>query len=668
MPRILWGWLMSCMIGWTTSDQPPVTPQVELQLHHGVYFQPLGEVIVTGSDWTVCTTISLSTYEEAHASLLGQIEQVDWRLDEAKRKTAASVAKTGLLESFRAMWDTLSEAFKQDLANYQNDIQIVKRTAMQTDKRNSRGLINVVSNVGKYLFGFSTEKDVSALATKINQLASRESNLSHLADQQFSYIKSVASQTLHNGEQVLKLQASFAGMVKALEALQNVTSVLNVGVQFTGVGLEMLTAIELIREGLSQSRAGLYTIQQIMAKAGEGMLAWELFEEPVFRRLLLDLGNQLPTGWTLLYDADDHYSYLHYIATEAHRSPEGLNLCMAIPIIKKSGRYQLYKAISMPVVHPKFPAKLFFSYNFGTSYLAIQKDGSDYFTSLSGGEGNYFIMDNQREAKCVGENPRVCSLYGAVTAPSPDQDSCLYDLFTDNPSSTACPVQIQYHDGPMFRHVGLGVWLYGAAKGHLQVRCLEQASQPDQTTGHYELTGTGAFRLQPGCEALLGHIKIPSYVNGKGQFKVDLPDAPIVNLFSMNFTRSLWQNITSQLSVPDNFTSFLRHLNTNSDIHKTALNLKEFNNTIKSYLDLQNQLPSYHPYVWASNPKGEVTGFTFVLLLNLTSTAVLAIGLWKLRGRLNTMTENPTAATAATENLQLIRVRRRRRQTSDQVA
>ena len=111
-------------------------------------------------------------------------------------------------------------------------------------------------------------------------------------------------------------------------------------------------------------------------------------------------------------------------------------------------------------------------------------------------------------------------------------------LLSDN---RTCPVQVQYQNGPIFRKVGLGVWLYGvwlygAARGTLQVRCSAQGLQPGSDMGHYKLIGTGAFWLQRWCEASFGQIKVPSYANGQGQFKLDPPDAPIVNLFLVNFT------------------------------------------------------------------------------------------------------------------------------------
>ena len=91
-------------------------------------------------------------------------------------------------------------------------------------------------------------------------------------------------------------------------------------------------------------------------------------------------------------------------------------------------------------------------------------------------------------------------------------------------------MQVQNHDGSLFRHICLGVWLYGAANGTLRVQYPDQVSRLDPTD-HYRLTGTGEFRHQPGCEASLGQITAPSHVNGQGQFQVEMPDAPIVYLF-----------------------------------------------------------------------------------------------------------------------------------------
>lgn len=650
---------------------------MELQLHQGVYFRPLGEVIVTGSDWTICTSISLVTYHAAYTNITGQVDQVVDRINDIEQATTEAMETAGprsqtadhlskkllLVNQLRRMWETLIGDLKRDLSRYQADLSTIKQAMGGTQGISSRGLIDIVSDAGKFLFGFSTEKDTKRLSDRVDELANRDRNLTHLIEHQFTYIRDVATQTLHNGEQILRLKASLGGVAAALQALHDASSALELGARFTGLGLELLTAMSLIREAISQSWKGLDTVRRITARAGEGKLAWELFEGTTFNSLLGEVGRHLPTGWKLLYDARDHYAYLHYVATETYRTKEGMNLCMSIPIVKTSSRYQLYEAIPMPIVHPEFPDKLFFTYKFESVYLAMQKAGTDYFTAQSGEPINFFTMNDHRETKCIGNEPRVCSLHSAVRTPSNEDSDCLYDLFTDRTSSPACPVQVQYHDGPIFRHVGMGVWLYGAAKGTLRVQCSEQANRTEHSS-QYQLTGTGAFRLQPGCEASLGRIKVPSYVNGKGQFKLRLPDAPIVNVFSLNFSKSVWSNITSELPLPGNMTAFLSHLSENTDIQKSALELEAFNHSIQNFQLLQSKW--YHPLHWATHPEGQVSGFSFLFLLNVTSIVLLTVGYCKLRRRLNAMTPH-VAPPPIDEARPLVVVRRRRRrQVEDQ--
>ena len=73
----------------------------------------------------------------------------------------------------------------------------------ENDARKRHGLVNVVSDVGKYLFGFSTERHIESQSAQIASLANQTENISHRVDQQLRFVKIVASQTLHNGEEVI---------------------------------------------------------------------------------------------------------------------------------------------------------------------------------------------------------------------------------------------------------------------------------------------------------------------------------------------------------------------------------------------------------------------------------------------------------------------------------
>ena len=98
--------------------------------------------LVTGSDWTVCTFISLQTYEDIHASLVGQISQVDERMRELESSSNYSNISSAvkLITSLGSMWKKLTTLLRQDLDEYLQRINTLKHTAIQNEARPTRGL------------------------------------------------------------------------------------------------------------------------------------------------------------------------------------------------------------------------------------------------------------------------------------------------------------------------------------------------------------------------------------------------------------------------------------------------------------------------------------------------------------------------------------------------
>lgn len=94
------------------------------------------------------------------------------------------------------------------------------------------------------------------------------------------------------------------------------------------------------------------------------------------------------------------------------------------------------------------------------------------------------------------------------------------------------------------------------------------------------------------------------------------------------------------------------------------MNLKAFNESIEHYRSLQDQLSSYHPLTWMSQPEGQSTGFVVLPLVNAIAAIILAIALWKLRRGMNALV--PPRDDIPCEDRRLIRVRRRRRQAANQ--
>ena len=683
----------------TTSPPTATTPSstgANLPLHHGVYFRPLGETIVTGSDWTACTTVNLSKFETVHTELQTQMKTAEGQLTQTKEtlqafsqlSTTNAVQQSNTKGQLRAVkvvqtsWSKLTKVVQQNLQQYQDTLADIKNAmSITVTPRTERGLIDVIGQAGKSLFGFSTEQDIADVNAKIDQLSANTDNLTHIADQQFSYIKDVASQVLEDGALIENLDLDIAEISRLISEVKSSTGKLDQNALLIEMGLGIVTSLTMINDEIAQSQKALNSLQNILAEAERGSLSWELFTGEVFRDLLGDLQDKLPSGWKLLYDADDHYSYLQYAQVNTYRATNGIHICVDLPIIEASSRYQLYEAIPLPVVHPDFPQHIYFMYQFESPYLALQHQGSELLTlnTWTQNDHEYFSMGDRSFQICQGKDPKVCPLQQAVriakmnqpdfTDQSPElitEVTCLHGLLLDKKITATCPAQVRYHEGPLFKSVGKGIWLYGAATGDLIVRCANLARQ---TSGprRYRLVGTGAFRLQPGCQATFGNIRLPSYVHGHGQFVASLPPEPVTEVFALDFNTSLWKQLTQNLTTPDDAESFLSHLRQETDIRRHTMNLKRFNQTIQHYQALRNQLPAYHPFRWISHPKAQVSGFTILLVLILSIGVVLAVRIWRVRRRVQQRSLHRVGAQSVEQesippvHRRLIRMRRVRR-------
>ena len=425
---------------------------------------------------------------------------------------------------------------------------------------------------------------------------------------------------------------------------------------FLEMVLEMISNVTMIQNELNESWDSIRIVQKILVEANIGKLSWELFGGETFRQVLIDLEIHLPSNWRLLYTIEEHFAYLNYINANTFTNGENLHICADIPIVDRNTRYNLYEAIAMPVVNPAFPESLFFSYQFKDKFIAIsamEREPTDR---------QYFVMGAEQRKQCRGENPIICPLTQAVKTPSQDinPEACLFALYSNEPNLDQCPLQVEYKEGPIFENLGSGNWLYGAATGKLLVQCTNRGTT-QATREEYQLSGTGVFRLQPGCQATFGETLIPSFVHGKGQVKSDLPVVPIVEAFSLNYTESVISNMTNLLRKPDDYRLFLEHLVNKTEIKHFAMSVEEFNSTIEKYEDIRKQLPYYHPFRWISRPKSQVSGFVILFLINLASTLILAIWIRRISRRINDLSLTPAPENA----IPLIRRRRRRRVPSE---
>ena len=91
--------------------------------------------------------------------------------------------------------------------------------------------------------GSVQKKAVRELSSRIQAREGQAENLAYLSNNQFSFIKAVATQALDNGKQTNHLRDAVQEMAKAIQVLASTSTDLQFIARIIKLSVEMLTAI-----------------------------------------------------------------------------------------------------------------------------------------------------------------------------------------------------------------------------------------------------------------------------------------------------------------------------------------------------------------------------------------------------------------------------------------
>ena len=132
----------------------------------------------------------------------------------------------------------------------------------------------------------------------------------------------------------------------------------------------------------------------------------------------------------------------------------------------------------MPVVHPSFPEKVYFSYRFDIKYLAVSTN-----TPQGSSPSEYFTFGPEVKSQCQGSDPEVCLLSKAVKLSSSiiGADTCLYSLFTDSAAQSPVHCKLSIKKAQFFatlaKEYGYMALLVATSLFHAQTKALSKEWQ-----------------------------------------------------------------------------------------------------------------------------------------------------------------------------------------------
>jgi len=501
------------------------------------------DVILSNDAWRVATEINVDPYEDAVLVIRNDLRTI---YESSKEFTSINEVR-----QIEVLLDKL-----------ETRIQDFRRLLPKPDSR--RGLMNIGGTALKALFGVATASDVLHLHQAVEELATRDTEITHSLLNQLTYIKSLDSssrlqmQSLSNLSSVVK---NF--MIDSHDRFYETTRDilwLNVTVHSQS---RVYMAVRQLEFALFQLTQHVEELLAAVQYALQGKLPITLIGPSVLHDIIRNVTFHLPEGYELLAGTRKENIWLYYeaITVAMFGDSHGLRLVMTIPVKTTEQLFSLYELVALPevIAEGKF-----------VRYLPEYP-----FFGLSLSRRDYVLWSAADLQECSNGNPKVCPanvpIYDAKTP------SCEASMFfqTSGEGNMCKRSLLLNYSTPTLRKHG-EVWLYNfPRKQQVTIRCPHGTSWE---TYEKILFGSGLIHNATSCSIGTPEVRTLPELHRTSYMHLDTPvwyaPNPMPGLVPENSSRMkedlpaaihALDDINAQLSTP------LRSLDVDTLLH-TRLN------------------------------------------------------------------------------------------------
>jgi hypothetical protein len=109
--------------------------------------------------------------------------------------------------------DVMVKELDNDLKNFQK-LLVEEVPSRNTGTRNKWGLINILGYGMKYLFGTADARDVKRLSSVCDELHTLEAKITHVTEQQLTYIRTLHKMTKQNVKDTVDLARTLRDYIR----------------------------------------------------------------------------------------------------------------------------------------------------------------------------------------------------------------------------------------------------------------------------------------------------------------------------------------------------------------------------------------------------------------------------------------------------------------------
>lgn len=449
-------------------------------------------------------------------------------------------------------FEAFSAIVKGNVSNFRE-----KRELPTPQEVISSTITGTTGSIARSVFGIATAEEMDVVHSYLDTLFRRETKLVTIQKLQITTVKNVQSQLDSQQLQLEKLVEVTSTLYKTLDSRTKNRTEASVA--------NLLLHTDLV-SAIGMFKTSIVSYRQILTSLDRGFIDRDLLSPKTLQTALLQVKDQMPTGFRLIFDPTQMSLQPYYTLRMAARLPGSRNIrgLLQIPLTGLIDNFVLYKSVPFPSQYSNDSTRRFILKD-TPRYIALAQDNRRFMNL--GTLFNPYACEDGPLLVCPTTAP-------TVTEPSSD---CLFHIISGNlkigKTRTKCELIEIETDDTYIEAIDEEQWAISTTKPILmQPVCLDLnlTTTPTMNLSAKKVMGNVVARIPRHCRIIMEHHDIP---------------------MRLVMTSNIGQ-LPSTLSIPPLHSHALLELH-GTQIINDKINL-EFNSAFKEILEIfHNQ--TIHP-------------------------------------------------------------------------
>lgn len=442
------------------------------QQDSGIYFEKIGKVQLTNMDWNLLVYFDLATLKTELNSFHQYLDEIQTICTKVSKLDSHC---QNIISFFRGELNICAQ--KQERIFRQNP-------------RSKRGLIDGIGVAAKYLFGTLNADDAVYYDKQISILKQNDGHLLNLIKNQTLIVDSTVKifKSTHK-----EINEQFKTLVTRILTLTNEINKLNSELSMNIFATRLNTIIMTTSLAMNKFAKVQEIIIDLLDNIKHGRPDSLIITNDVLRHQLDVIRQNLPAQLILPFQShgNDLTETLKIIKIDTTIHGDRLLIKLGIPLLSRE-TYTIYRVIPIPTP-------------LSGQYAFIQPTMK--YIAIDPSKDNYYSMTQSELTSCVNTNQNfICDQLHPIFSTQRENRVCEVELL-NHAEVLPKDCQVRVTDPYRFyiRLTELNSWIF----------VLDQSYPVDVTCGTetttYNLTGSGIFKIRPGCSFRNRDIRIDAH-------------------------------------------------------------------------------------------------------------------------------------------------------------